>query len=110
MFPGMSDPDYARPQAVGGTRGASGRRLRPALMVTGVGAIVFSGSMFALLHEPMSTTTAEFTAVVALAAFGVTVYGLLRTVLILIESAGERRREERAATERRTGDRASKPG
>lgn len=109
MFPGMTDPGDARRQAAGGTRRAGGRRLRPALMVTGVGAIVFAGSMFALLHEPMSATSAELAAVVALAAFGVTVYGLLRTVLILIESAGERRREERAATERRHGDRAGKP-
>jgi len=51
---------------------------------------------------------AELAAVVALGAFGVTVYGLLRTLLTMIESAGERRRQEREATERRHGDRVKK--
>ena len=45
----------------------------------------------------------------ALAAFVVMVYGLLRMVLALVESAGERRRQEREVTERREGERARKP-
>lgn len=110
MFPGMTDPGYAGRQAAGGTRRASGRALRPALILTIVAAVVFAASTFTLLREDLSTTAAELVAVVALGAFGVTVYGLLRTLLILIESAGERRREERAATERRLGDRTRKPG
>jgi hypothetical protein len=77
--------------------------------VTIVAVIVFAGSTFALLREDLSTTSAELAAVVALVAFGVTVYGLLRTLLVLIESAGERRRQAREATERRHGSRAQKP-
>jgi hypothetical protein len=44
-------------------------------------------------------------------AFGVAIYGLLRMVLALVESAGERRRQAREATERRKEARATKlPG
>jgi hypothetical protein len=42
-------------------------------------------------------------------AFVVMVYGLLRMVLALVESAGERRRQEREVTGRREGERARKP-
>ncbi len=109
MFPEMTDPGYARRQAAGGTRRAGGRALRRALILSIVAAVVFGVSTIALLRGDLPTIAAELAAVVALGAFGVTVFGLLRTVLILIESAGERRREARAATERRTGDRARKP-
>jgi len=63
----------------------------------------------ALLRGQLSTTLAEVIAGLALAAFVVMVYGLLRMVLALVESAGERRRQEREVTERREGERARKP-
>jgi drug/metabolite transporter (DMT)-like permease len=109
MFPAMTGPENQRHTPTGGTRHPSGRPLRPAVIITVVGAVVFAGATFALLREPLSTTVAEIAAVVALGAFGVTVYGLLRSLLTMIESAGERRRQEREATERRHGDRVKKP-
>jgi hypothetical protein len=48
-------------------------------------------------------------AAAALAAFGLAAYGLLQTVLAIVDSAGERRRQERTVSERRKGDRARQP-
>jgi hypothetical protein len=75
-----------------------------------LGAGFFSAAMtWMLLRRDLSTAWAELTAALALAAFGVAVYGFLRTLLVLVESAGDRRRQTREITERRTGDRARKP-
>jgi hypothetical protein len=65
--------------------------------------------MYAVIRTELSTTAAELAAGAALLAFGVMVYGLLRTILTLVESASERRRQDREATERRHGDRVRKP-
>ncbi len=105
----MTDPDYVRRSGPGEARRAGGRTLRQALVLTTASVIVFAASIIALRRGRLSTTTAELTAVVTLAAFGFTVYGLLRTLLVLIESAGERRRQQRAATERRQAGRVRKP-
>jgi len=53
----------------------------------------------------LGTTTAEISAAVALAAFGFLIYALLQLILATIESAGERRRQAREATERRHRER-----
>lgn len=105
----MIDADDSLP-APDKTRRARARPLRAPLVITTVSTVVLAASMFALLRAQSSTITAELAAVVALGSFGVAVYGLLRTLLVLIGSAGERRRQARKVTERRNSDRARKPG
>jgi hypothetical protein len=79
--------------------------IRPALLITLASAVVLAAAIVELRRSELSTTLAEVAAVVALAAFGATAYGVLRTILVLIESAGERRRQAREVTERRRSDR-----
>ena len=59
-----------------------------------------------VLRGGRGTGTEALLGAVALAAFGVTAYGLIQAVLALIDTAGERRRHDREVTERRKGDRA----
>jgi hypothetical protein len=71
-----------------------------------VGAIVATGATLMVLRGNRATGTDVLLGAVALAAFGVTAYGVLQAVLALIDTAGERRRHDRDVTERRKGDRA----
>ena len=80
--------------------------IRPALFITLASGVVLAAAIVELRRGELSTTLAEVAAVVALLAFGAAVYGVLRTILILIESAGERRRQAREVTERRRSDRS----
>ena len=59
--------------------------------------------MYAVMRTELSTVATELAAVAALLSFGVMIYGLLRTILTLVESASERRHQTRDATERRHG-------
>lgn len=88
-------------------RRASG--LRAAVVTAAIAGVAFGVAMFELLRGDLSTFRAELTAGVALVAFGVTIYGLLQIILALIESAGDRRRQEREATERRKAARVTRP-
>jgi hypothetical protein len=101
-FPGRTPSPTRTP------RPASG--LRAAVLITVVAAVVFGVAMYELLRGELSTFRAELSAAVALVAFGVAIYGLLQIILSLIASAGERRRQEREATERRKGARERPPG
>ncbi|HUQ18277.1 MAG TPA: hypothetical protein VM099_01580 [Gemmatimonadaceae bacterium] len=82
-------------------RALPARGLRSAAILTVISAIVLAVSSYELIRGDLSTTVAEISAGVALAAFGFLMYGLLKVILALIESAGERRRQAREATERR---------
>ena len=108
MFPEMTAPENQRHQS-GGTRRAPGRNLRSALIITVAAAVAFAASTYAVVKSDLSTSAAELAAVTALLTFGVMIYGLLKTLLALVESASERRREARAATERRHGERTGRP-
>ena len=96
--------------AESGTRRSNRRPLRSSLLITLFSAIAFAASLYAVVRTQLSTTEAELAALAALATFGLMVYGLLQTLLTLVESASERRQRAREATERRHGDRAQKPG
>jgi hypothetical protein len=78
-------------------------------VITIVATIVFAVATYELIRAELSTTLAELSAVTALLAFGVLVYGLLLIILALIESAGERRRIERETSERRAIQRPPTP-
>jgi hypothetical protein len=78
---------------------------RSAVILSIISAIVLAVSTYELVRGNLSTTPAEIDAAVALAAFGFLIYGLLQMILSMIESAGERRRQAREATERRHWER-----
>lgn len=80
--------------------------LRAALVMAVVGAIVATGATLMVLRGDRGTGMEALLGAVALAAFGVTAYGLMQAVLALIDTAGERRRHDREISERRKGDRA----
>ena len=80
--------------------------VRMALAMAVVGAIVATGATLMVLRGDRGTGMEALLGAVALAAFGVTAYGLMQAVLAVIDTAGERRRHDRDVTERRQGDRA----
>jgi len=86
-----------------------GQGLAAAAVLTVVSSIVFGVATWELVKGNLSTLWAEISAAIALLAFGVGIYGLLRMILAFIETASERRRRAREVTERRKGDRARKP-
>jgi len=61
------------------------------------------------MRGDFSTLVAQLLAGAVLISFGFAVYGSLRMVFALIETAGERRRQAREVTERRKGERAPPP-
>ena len=83
--------------------------LRSAAILTVISAIIFAVAMWETLRGNLAETAAEIAAGVALLTFGLLIYGGLQMILSLIESAGDRRRQERQATERRTRQRAEEP-
>ena len=94
----------------GGTPPVSrGPSVTMALVIGVVGAVVAAGATVVVLRNEYSTGIEALVAAIALAAFGVMAYGLLQAVLAVIDSAGERRRQERTVSERRQGDRARQP-
>jgi hypothetical protein len=105
----MTSPDPAARRAENGTRRSNRRSLWPPLLIAAFAAIAFAASTYAVVRTNLSTTAAELAATAALLTFAVMIYGLLGTILALVESATERRRQAREATERRHGDRAAKP-
>ena len=83
--------------------------VKMALVMAVVGAIVATGATLMVLQGDRGTGLEALLGALALAAFGVTAYGLIQAVLAVIDTAGERRRHDREVTERRQGDRARPP-
>jgi hypothetical protein len=75
-------------------------------LLGGIGAAVLT---YFVLRNEYGVGVEVCLAASSLAAFGIAAYGLVQTVLAIVDSAGERRRQERTVTERRTGDRARPP-
>ena len=83
--------------------------IRAALVIAIAGAVVAIGATIMVLGGDRGTGLEALLAAIALAAFGVTAYGLMQAVLAVIDTAGERRRHDREVTERRKGARARQP-
>ncbi len=83
--------------------------LRASLIIAITGAVIAIGATLMVLQGDRSRVYEALLAVAGLAAFGVSAYGLMQSVLAVIDTAGERRRQDRDVTERRTGDRARPP-
>jgi hypothetical protein len=83
--------------------------MRVALFLAVLGIVAAVVVTMVLLRNDYGVGTQALLAAVALAAFGLAAYGLIESVLALIDTAGERRRQDRDVTERRKGDRARQP-
>ena len=95
-----------------GVDGGTTRRppsIRASLVIAITGAIIAIGATLMVLQGDRGRGYEALLALVGLAAFGVTAYGLMQAVLAVIDTAGDRRRQEREVTERRTGERARPP-
>ena len=88
------------------TRGPS---VGAAVVIAILGAAIAAGATVVVLRNEYSAAIEGTVAAIALAAFGVTAYGILQAVLAVVDSAGERRRQDRTVSERRQGDRARQP-
>jgi len=94
----------------GGTSApARGLSVRSAMLIALAGATAAILATRAVLRNAYGVGVEALLAVVALIAFGVAAYGLIQAVLALIDTAGERRRQDREVTERRKGARARQP-
>ena len=88
------------------TRGPS---VSKSLVIAVIGALIAAGATVVVLRNEYGTGIEALAAAVALAGFGVTAYGLIQAVLAVIDTAGERRRQDRVVSERRQGERARQP-
>ena len=88
------------------TRGPS---VGKSLVIAVIGAVIAAGATVVVLRNEYSTGIEALAAAGALAGFGVMTYGLLQAVLAVIDTAGERRRQDRVVSERRQGERARQP-
>jgi hypothetical protein len=93
----------------GGTTTRRPPSLRAALAIAIAGAVIATAATMMVLQGDRGRAYEAVLAAIGLVAFGATAYGLMQSVLAVIDTAGERRRQERDATERRTGDRARPP-
>lgn len=94
----------------GGTSApARGLSVRSALLIALAGVVGAVFATRAVLRNEYGVGIEALIAAIALAAFGVAAYGLMQAVLALIDTAGERRRQDREVTERRKGERARQP-
>ena len=88
---------------------AQGPSVRVSLVIALLGAIVATAATMAVLRNEYTVGIEALLAAVALAGFGIAAYGLMQAVLALIDTAGERRRQDREVSERRKGARARPP-
>ena len=88
---------------------AKGPSVRASLAIALLGAIVAIAATMAVLRNEYTVGIEALLAAVALAGFGIAAYGLMQAVLALIDTAGERRRQDREVSERRKGARARQP-
>jgi hypothetical protein len=86
-----------------------GPSVRASLVIALLGAIIAIGATMAVLRNEYTVAIEALIAAVALGGFGIAAYGLIQAVLALIDTAGERRRQDREVSERRKGARARQP-
>ncbi len=105
----MSDASTNTETPASGTITARGPSVRTSLLIALLGVVALTVSTLLVLRNSYSVAIEAFFALAGLAGFGITAYGLIQAVLAVVDSAGDRRRQEREVTERRTGERARKP-
>jgi hypothetical protein len=106
----MANASVSTPTPAGGTSiAARGLSIRVALFLAVLGIVAAVVVTMVLLRNDYGVGIQALLAAIALASFGLAAYGLIESVLAIIDTAGERRRQDRDVTERRTGDRARQP-
>lgn len=88
---------------------ARGPSVRTSLLIALLGAAVATAATIAVLRNEYTTGIEALLAAAALGGFGFAAYGLIQAVLAIIDTAGERRRQDREVSERRKGARARQP-
>ena len=86
-----------------------GMSISLAVVISVFSGIVVAAASYAVIGAGLSAGMTRIFAVVALLALVALFYGLIELSLAVIATSAERRRKERAVTERRQGDRARKP-
>ena len=86
-----------------------GPSVRASLVIAVIGAIIATAATIAVLTADSTALIEAALAAGALGGFGIAAYGLIQAVLAVVDTAGERRRQDREVTERRKGDRARQP-
>ena len=86
-----------------------GMSIRKAAVISIACAILVALSTYEVVRGSLSTGMMRLLAVVSLLALVGLVYGLIELILAVIATTAERRRNARAVTERRQGDRARRP-
>ena len=79
------------------------------LLIALLGAAVAASATIFVLRREYSVGIEALLAALALVGFGFAAYGLMQAVLAIIDTAGERRRQDREVSERRKGARARQP-
>ena len=86
-----------------------GLSIRTSLIIAIIGALGAAFATVVVLRNEYGTGVEVLIAAIALGAFGIAAYGILQAVLGVIDTAGERRRQDREVSERRKGERARQP-
>ena len=106
----MANVSVSTPTPAGGTSiAARGLSIRVALFLAALGIFSAIAVTMLLLRGDYGAGIQALLAALALAGFGLAAYGLIEAVLAVIDTAGERRRQDRDVSERRKGDRARQP-
>jgi uncharacterized membrane protein len=80
-----------------------------ATIITLVSAILVGGATYEVVRGTLSSGMTRLLAVVSLLSLVGLFYGLVELALAVVATTAERRRQARAVSERRHGDRARKP-
>jgi NAD/NADP transhydrogenase beta subunit len=86
-----------------------GMSITIATTITVVSAILVAGATYEVIRGTLSSGMTRLLAVVSLLSLVAMFYGLIELALAVIATTAERRRQARAVSERRHGDRARKP-
>jgi hypothetical protein len=107
----MANPTMTTETPAGGTpvAPARGPSLKSSLFLGVAGAVGATVATLVVLRNEYGVWVEVTIGVAALLFFGLAAYGLMQAVLALIDTAGERRRQERTVSERRKGARARQP-
>jgi hypothetical protein len=105
----MTQPSSSAEQPVALPPVDEGMSISIAVVISVISGIVVAASSYGVIAGGLSAGMTRLFAVVSLLAFVALAYGLIELSLAVIATSAERRRKERAVTERRQGDRARKP-
>ena len=107
----MANPTVTTETPAGGTPlvPARGPSVRTSLVLAVLGALGATIATMVVLRNEYGVWVEVLIGVAALTFFGLAAYGLIQAVLAIIDTAGERRRQERTVSERRKGARARQP-